>query len=184
MPIFSKANMIWWSKIFIFKCFVMRRLRWVILLQLILSALFLKLHPLPMQYTPSYQNSVIFAGVGLGVVAGLNFSHQERNFQGISEDRRILTPVGLALLLLRILIGETSSAVQARVWCLKYAKLAIYESANHASYGAILSVQQSIWWYAVSCYCINGLSRCSCMTRRAWFVASPRSNACFSQGSQ
>ncbi len=79
--------------------------------QLLLSAIFLKLHPLPLQHTPSYENSVIFGGVSLGRLAGVHFAEQ-RLHQFAPPDAKLLTTSwGLMRLGRRLVIGlsETSS---------------------------------------------------------------------------
>ena len=73
--------------------------------QLAFTVLFLKLHPLPLQHTPSYENSVIFAGVALGNVAGLRLAHSSPAFFGTPETRLLLSPVGLLKLARRMLVG-------------------------------------------------------------------------------
>ena len=73
--------------------------------QLAFTVLFLKLHPLPLQHTPSYENSVIFAGVALGNVAGLRLAHSSPAFFGTPETRLLLSPIGLLKLARRMLVG-------------------------------------------------------------------------------
>lgn len=71
-------------------------------MQLLLSALFLKLHPLPLQHTPSYENSVIFGGVSLGRLAGVNFAR----LRLYNPDAKLLiTGWGLIKLGRRLVIG-------------------------------------------------------------------------------
>jgi len=71
-----------------------------------MSILFLKLHPLPLQHTPSYENSVIFAGVSLGCLLGLRFSHQSVNFFGPPEARLLTSGAGLLRLSRRVVLGQ------------------------------------------------------------------------------
>lgn len=74
-------------------------------MQLLLSAVFLKLHPLPLQHTPSYENSVIFGGVALGCLAGMRFSHQIAVLKAIPEERLLTSGLGLLKLARRALLG-------------------------------------------------------------------------------
>lgn len=76
------------------------------LLQLLLSAIFLKLHPLPLQHTPSYENSVIFGGVSLGCLLGLRFQQHTLKLVALSETKLLSTGWGLAMLARRLVIGK------------------------------------------------------------------------------
>lgn len=79
-------------------------------LQLALSAVFLKLHPLPLLHTPSYENSVIFGGVSLGCLLGVRFQHHTIKLVALSETALLSTPFGLYRLARRLFVGESVSS--------------------------------------------------------------------------
>lgn len=76
-------------------------------MQLIVLAVFLKLHPLPLQHTPSYENSVIFAGVSLGNLAGLRMAHTTSSILAQSNAVQLTTALGILRLLRRLAVGKS-----------------------------------------------------------------------------
>ena len=72
--------------------------------QALCSMLFLRLHPKPMQYTPSYEFTVSFVGVGFGTVSGTArtvASYEVFNRMG----PHLLTQQGVLFILRRMFVG-------------------------------------------------------------------------------
>ena len=74
--------------------------------QLTCSIIFLKLHPLPIQHTPSYENSVIFAGVCWGIGLGLARYHASVDFFAASSLTTFPTSKAIFIFWRRMVVGE------------------------------------------------------------------------------
>lgn len=73
--------------------------------------LLLKLHPLPLKHTPSYENSVIFAGVALGCLAGMRLAHSSSSMVLPSEAGLMTSAHGLLRLARRLAVGVCSASL-------------------------------------------------------------------------
>lgn len=88
--------------------------RWCV--QALASIVFLRLHPMPLRHTPSYEFTASFGGVCWGLVVGMSRQHLIYTHNSPGRFAQIIqSRAGVIALLQRVSLGEVAGMLYAAI---------------------------------------------------------------------